>query len=179
MTGGIRLVQATYKIVSWRLNNFLFYISFMKTSDPSPTTAMTTLPKALRWARIVAAVAVARLIGLILISGEQSGIPAYYANTFGVGDALVGLTAIPVAYALGRGGIRTYGLAVGWAIAGILDILYAIAIAGQAPGLLTSVSNYLGVGLVVLPIALIIQFVVLALLLTPSVSRYMARKSGA
>jgi hypothetical protein len=148
----------------------------MNTSMSGGPATLVQPPKLLRWARIVSAVAVTRLIGLILLSGLQKGvIPAYYATTFGAGDVLVGITAIPVAYALGRGGIRAYALAVAWAVGGILDILYATAIASQAPGLFASVSDFLGAGLIVLPIALIIQFVVLVFLLSPSVSRYMTR----
>jgi hypothetical protein len=142
--------------------------------------SMPTAPKAFRWARILTGVAVIRVIGLILISGQQSGaIPTYYAYTFASGDLLVGITAIPLAWALGRGGLRTYGLAVAWAVAGELDLLYAFAIASQATGLFSSLSSFLGVGLIILPIGLILQLAILALLLTPSVPRHMARSSTA
>ena len=131
-------------------------------------------PKALRYARIVAAIAVTRLIGLVLLTAPSSTIPSYYSMTFGLGDALTGVFALPVAWALGRGGIRTYALAMTWAFAGFIDLVYAVTIATQA-GLFNAVGNFLGAGIIILPIAIIVQLVVMGLLLTGPVSKYMAR----
>jgi hypothetical protein len=140
--------------------------------------ALASAPRPLRLARIVTAIAASRIVGIALLLGWQNGtIPAYYAVTFAAGDFLVGLTALPLAYALGRGGIRAYGIAVAWCIVGLVDTAYAISIATQA-GLFSAVSDLLGPGIVVLPIAVVIQLVVLALLLDGAVPRYMAREKA-
>jgi len=136
-----------------------------------------SVPKALRYARIIAAIAVTRLIGLLLLSAPISSIPTYYTATFGLGDALTGIFAIPIAWALGRGGVRTYALAITWAFAGLIDLVYAVSIATQA-GLFNAISNFFGAGIVILPISIIIQLIILGLLLTKPVGKYMARSSS-
>ena len=133
-----------------------------------------TAPKALKYAQILAAIAVVRLIGLILFTAPSATIPTYYSTTFALGDTLTGIFALPVAWALGRGGVRTYALATIWAFAGFIDLVYALSIATQA-SLFNAIGNFLGVGLIVLPIAIIIQLAVLGLLLTGPVSQYMAK----
>ena len=132
-------------------------------------------PKALKYARIVAALATSRLIGLLLLTAPTTSIPSWYSITFGIGDVLTGIFAIPVAWALGRGGVRIYALAATWAALGFLDLVYAVAISTQVPGLYAGVSNFFGVGIIILPIAMVIQLVVLILLLTPPVAKYMGR----
>ena len=133
-----------------------------------------SVPKALRYARIFAGIAVIRLIGLVLFTAPSTSIPSYYSTTFGLGDVLTGVFALPVAWALGRGGIRTYALATTWAFVGFIDLVYAVTIATQA-GLFNAISNFFGTGIIILPIAMIIQLIVLGLLLTGPVSKYMAR----
>ncbi len=134
-------------------------------------------PATLKYARIVAALATSRLIGFVFLTAPSTTIPTWYSTTFAVGDVLTGIFALPVAWALGRGGVRTYALAVAWSLLGFFDLVYAVSIETQS-GIYSGVSNFLGVGIVVLPIAMVIQFVVFMLLMSPSVSRYMARKSA-
>ncbi len=114
-----------------------------------------SVPRLLRYARILAAIAVIRLIGLILLTAPNTTIPTWYTTTFGLGDALTGIFALPVAWILGRRSIRSYALAITWAFAGLIDLLYAISIATEA-GLFNAISNFLGIGIIILPIAIII-----------------------
>ncbi len=133
------------------------------------------MPNALRYARILVAVQVTRLFGLILFSGIQSRVLPNTAALFGVGDALVGVTALPVWYALGRGGLRTYVLAVAWVTFGLVDLIYAV-IDGSLGGQLGALSNLLGVGIVAIPFNIIVQLITFGLLLNKSVLDHMTRR---
>jgi hypothetical protein len=59
------------------------------------------MPEALRYARILVLVEIRRTG---LFSGIQSGVLPATAALFGVGDAIVALTAIPVWYVIGKAG---------------------------------------------------------------------------
>jgi len=132
------------------------------------------MPRALRIVRVLALIEVTRLLGLILFSGIQSGILSASAALFGVGDALVGLTAIPVWYALGRGRLRTYALAMAWVTFGLVDLVYAV-VDGALSGQFSAISGLLGAGIVAIPINIIIQIVIFGLLLNRSVIDHMSR----
>ena len=139
---------------------------------------MASAPKAFRYARVLVAVEVTRLFGLILFSGIQSGVLPATAALFGAGDALVGITAIPVWYALGSGRMRTYALVVSWVTFGLVDLVYAV-IDGALGGQFGALSTLLGLGILAVPFNIVVQLVTFGLLLSPSVIRYMARNSAA
>jgi len=132
------------------------------------------MPRAFRIVRVLALIEVTRLLGLILFSGIQSGILSASAALFGVGDALVGLTAIPVWYALGRGRLRTYALVMAWVTFGLVDLVYAV-VDGALSGQSSAISSLLGAGIVAIPINIIIQIVIFGLLLNRSVIDHMSR----
>lgn len=133
----------------------------------------TSIPKALRYARILVAIQVTRLLGLILFSGIQSGLLPATAALFGVGDGLVGITAIPVWYVLGRGRTRTYVLAIAWVTFGLVDLIYAV-VDGALGGQLGALNSLLGVGIVAVPFNIVVQLATFGLLVTRSVSSYMS-----
>ncbi len=132
------------------------------------------LPKALRYARILALVELTRFAGLILFVGIQSGRLLASAALFGVGDALVAVTAIPVWYLLGKPGVQRYGLAIAWVTFGIVDLVYAI-VDGALSGQVGALNALLGPGIALIPFNIVVQIVTLGLLLSKSVSAYMAR----
>jgi hypothetical protein len=140
--------------------------------------AMPAAPKSLRYVRILVLIQLTRFLGLILFSGIQRGLLPANAALFGVGDALVAITAIPVWYALGRGRVRAYVLAMVWVTFGLVDLIYAV-VDGALSGQFGVLSTLFGLGIVSIPFNVIVQVVTFGLLLTPSVSRYMARDSGA
>jgi hypothetical protein len=110
-----------------------------------------------------------------LLSGLRSGIlPSYYAINFAPGDALVGLTAIPLAYTLGKGSVRTYAIAVGCCFVGIIDIVYPLTVSSLANPT-EAMTKLLGAGILALPVALVIDIAVFALLVTGSVTSYVTR----
>jgi len=132
------------------------------------------MPSALRYARILVAFELTRLVGLILFSGIQRGLLPSRAELYGVGDVLVALTAVPVWYALGKGRMRAYGLAMAWVSFGLVDLLYAIS-DSTLSGQLGAINTLFGPGIVIVPVQVVVQVVTLALLLSRSVSGYMAR----
>ncbi len=146
----------------------------MSTSAQQSTAAMSGAPRALRYARILVLVEVTRLAGLILFSGIQSGLLLASAALFGVGDALVGLTAILVWYVLGKPGVRRYGLAIAWVTFGVVDLVYAV-VDGVLSGQVGALNTLLGPGIALIPFNIVVQLVTLGLLLSRSVSAYMAR----
>ena len=78
-----------------------------------------------------------RILGIVLLWGASQGIlhPAFGIPA-GVGDILIGLTAIPFAYILRKGfSWSKYALVV-WSVLGITDLINAISL-----GLLTSESG--------------------------------------
>jgi len=133
-----------------------------------------SVPRALHYARILVAIEITRLFGLILFSGIQNGTLPATSALFGVGDALVGITALPVWYVLGRGRLRTYALVLAWVTFGLVDLIYAV-VDGALAGLLPALSNLLGVGIVAVPFNIAAQLVTFVLLLNKPVLDYMAR----
>ena len=78
-----------------------------------------------------------RILGIVFLWGASQGIlhPAFGIPA-GVGDILIGLTAIPFAYILRKGfSWSKYALVV-WSVLGITDLINAISL-----GLLTSESG--------------------------------------
>ena len=131
-------------------------------------------PRALRYVRILIAIEVTRLLGLILFSGIQNGTLPSTAALFGAGDALVGITALPFWYALRRSGLRTYALTMAWVTFGLVDLIYAV-IDATLGGQTTAIINLLGVGFVAVPFNIAVQLATFVLLLDKSVVNYLAK----
>lgn len=75
-----------------------------------------------------------RTIGLVfLILLALGQVPAHFALPAGWGDIALGVTAPVVALALARGATGARGLAVGWNVVGLLDLVVAV---GMGTGLL-------------------------------------------
>lgn len=70
-----------------------------------------------------------RVIGVVFIIAWAAGrMPAIFALPAGVGDVAVGLAAPFVAARLGDGTLRSRRIAIGWNIAGIVDLAMAVAL---------------------------------------------------
>lgn len=74
---------------------------------------------------------------MFLVAYGQRLMPAEFALPAGVGDILVGITALPVAYALARMARRARSVAVAWNVIGIGDLVLAVTL-----GFLTSPSPF-------------------------------------
>ncbi len=102
-------------------------------------TLKSVLPATIKYARILIAIQIVRFIGLALIPGLQSGaLPATFVIPATVGDSLTAITAPLVAFALGRGGVKTWGVAIVWNALGLADLLNAVSL-----GSLTGSTAYL------------------------------------
>ncbi len=70
-----------------------------------------------------------RVFGIaFVVAWLAGGVPGMFALPAGLGDTLVGLLALPVALLLHSGAHGARGLAVGWNVLGILDLLDAITL---------------------------------------------------
>jgi hypothetical protein len=78
---------------------------------------------------LLVAVQTYRILGVVFLLGMTQGIfePAF-AIPAGVGDILVGVTAIPVAIFLWRGYSWSKNTAVVWSVLGITDLVYAVTL---------------------------------------------------
>ncbi len=132
------------------------------------------IPSALRYVKILVLIELTRFAGLILFSGIQSGRLAASAALFGVGDALVALTAIPIWYALGKPGVRRYGLAIAWVTFGVVDLVYAV-VDGALSGQVGALNTLLGPGIALIPFNIVVQLVAFGLLFSKPVSVYMTK----
>jgi hypothetical protein len=135
----------------------------------------TKAPKLLMYIRILMLVEITRLAGLLFLTIPNETVPAYFTLPFGLGDTLTGVFAVILALALGKGGVRTYGMAVAWSVFGVLDGLLGLGVAINS-GLMPTISGILGPALIILPVGLVIGVVVFFLLMTKSVSQYLAHK---
>lgn len=69
-----------------------------------------------------------RVVGAIfLYLYGSNGLPGVFAMPAGIGDVLVGIAAIVVAYVIVRGYAGSRGLIIAWNIAGIGDLVVAVA----------------------------------------------------
>ncbi len=119
-----------------------------------------------------------RLLGsLLIVAGFNGTLPSYFAVPFGIGDTTIGLTALPVAYMLGRGGVRTYALALVWDVTGLADLLLAAGVTTFG-GIFAAVNSFFGPGIVLLPIDIVLHFVILGLLLSAPVASHFAAKNS-
>src|SRR6476661_3596319 len=110
-------------------------------------------------------VQVYRVLGVMfVVLLAQGQLPGHFAEPAGWGDIFVGLTAVPVALALGRrvAGART--LAGAWNVLGLLDLVVAVGMGTGflAPYLMPGVGSRLGAAAAmgVFPLILVPTFVV-------------------
>ncbi len=96
-----------------------------------------------RFARILIGIQIFRFVGLAFVTGLQNGtLPATFVIPASTGDTLTAITAPIVAFAMGRGGMRTWGLALVWNALGLADLLNAVSLGSLAGSTLTIVANY-------------------------------------
>ena len=87
-------------------------------------------PSILKYARVLIAVQVLRLIGLSLIPLLQNNaLPASFVIPTVIGDTSTAVTAPVIAYSLGRGGRRTWAASLVWNGLGLIDLFYAQTLA--------------------------------------------------
>lgn len=88
--------------------------------------------------RVVVGLHFWRIIGLDFVLRYAEGrLPAGFALPAGINDIIIGLTAIPLALAIGRGGPSVRKWFVAWNIFGLLDLFSAIGL-----GILHSPSSF-------------------------------------
>jgi len=112
--------------------------------EGKPERSMTgTLPRTVRYARILIGIQIFRLIGLVFVFGLRNGtLPATFVIPASTGDALTAVTALIVAFAMGRGGMRTWALALVWNALGLADLLNAVSLASLTGSTANIVANY-------------------------------------
>src|SRR5437867_4252228 len=66
--------------------------------------------------------------GIFLVAWAQGRLAGIFALPAGIGDVMVGLLALPIAYYLAAGGRGGRGAAIAWNIFGIADLVDAVAI---------------------------------------------------
>ncbi len=141
--------------------------------ERSPQTPMMgTLPRTVRYVRILIGIQIFRLIGLAFISGLQNGtLPATFVIPVSTGDALTAITAPIVAFALGRGGVRTWAAAIVWNALGLADLLNAFSLGSLTGSTANLAANYSFVFLGVTA-GVLFHIVATALLLRKSTTDY-------
>ena len=127
--------------------------------------ATTGLPSTIRYARILIAIQIYRLIGLIFIVPLQNGnLPASFVIPAATGDALTGITAPIIAYALRKGGPKTWAAALVWNALGLADLFNAVSL-GSLTGSATYILNNLAFILVGVTLGIILHITATILLL--------------
>lgn len=107
-----------------------------------------------------------RVIGIVFLWGVSQGIlPPAFGIPAGVGDVLIGVTAIPFAYFLRKGfGWSKYAL-VAWSVLGIADLVNAVSLglitASAFPGSTMTTFPWVLVPTVGVPLALILHGITL------------------
>lgn len=109
----------------------------------SPQTLMMGRPKVVTFVRILIGIQTFRLIGLVFVTGLQKGtLPATFVIPASTGDTLTALTAPILAYAVGRGAMRTWGVALVWNALGLADLLNAVSLAYLTGSTANIFANY-------------------------------------
>ncbi len=122
------------------------------------------LPRTVRYARILIGIQIFRLIGLAFVLGLRNGtLPATFVIPASTGDALTAVTAPIVAFAMGRGGMRTWAVALVWNALGLADLLNAVSLGSLTGSTANIVANYSFV-LVGVPAAVLFHIAATALL---------------
>lgn len=99
----------------------------MHSNNPKESSGALSI---IKYARVLIAVQVLRLIGLSLIPLLQNNtLPASFVIPTVIGDTSTAVTAPVIAYALGRGGPRTWAAALVWNSLGLVDLFYAQTLA--------------------------------------------------
>ncbi len=100
------------------------------TVQSSRSTKSSGPPAILKYARVLIAVQVLRLIGLSLIPLLQNNtLPDSFIIPTVIGDISTAVTAPVIAYALGRGGPKTWAASLVWNSLGLADLFYAQTLA--------------------------------------------------
>src|SRR2546425_10176213 len=112
--------------------------------EGKPQTPMTgRLPRAVRYARILIGIQIFRLIGLAFVSGLQNGtLAATFVIPASTGDTLTAVTAPMVAFALGRGGMRTWPAALVWDARGLSDLGKAVSLGSLTGSTPIKIANH-------------------------------------
>jgi hypothetical protein len=114
-----------------------------------------------------------RVIGIVFLWGVSQGIlPPAFGIPAGVGDVLIGVTAIPFAYFLRKGfGWSKYALVV-WSVLGIADLVNAVSL-----GLITA-SAFRGSTMTTFPWVLVPTVGVPLALIPHGITLYRLRYTG-
>jgi hypothetical protein len=117
--------------------------------------------------------------GVFLVEWSRGEISSIFALPAGIGDTLVGLLALPVAYLLSRNTANSRRLAIAWNILGIADLLMAVSIGSlSAPGpLQLIVPDRPNVALGTFPTVMIPAFAVPSSILLHALSLRQLRRS--
>ena len=96
-----------------------------------------------KFARTLIGVQLFRVVGLLFVYGLQNGtLPAAFVLPASTGDTLIAITGPILAYWLGRGGIRTWAVALVWNGLGLADLANAVALGAITGSTPTIVANY-------------------------------------
>jgi hypothetical protein len=115
---------------------------------------------------ILVAVHTWRIVGIAFLWGVSQGIlPPAFGISAGVGDILIGVTAIPFAYILRKGfSWSKYALVV-WSVLGIADLVNAISLglitASELPGSTMTTFPWILIPIMGVPLALILHGITL------------------
>jgi hypothetical protein len=115
---------------------------------------------------ILVAVHTWRIVGIAFLWGVSQGIlPPAFGISAGVGDILIGVTAIPFAYFLRKGfSWSKYALVV-WSVLGIADLVNAISLglitASELPGSTMTTFPWILIPIMGVPLALILHGITL------------------
>lgn len=153
---------------------------FAVTRSAVLTAALDAAP--LSW---LVGIQVYRVLGLVfLLAWSRGFLPGYFALPAGIGDAIVGVLAIPLALALRSNSTFVRRLALGWNILGIVDLVNAVGMGvtsavvqlqAASPGGSASVSS----PLLLYPLVLVPTFGVPLALILHSLSIRQLRRRGA
>jgi len=144
------------------------------------TAALDAAP--LSW---LVGIQVYRVLGLVfLLAWARGFLPGYFALPAGIGDALVGLLAIPLALGLRSNSPFVRRLALGWNILGIVDLVNAVSMGVtsavvQLQAAPSSSSAAAGSPLLLYPLVLVPTFGVPLALILHSLSIRQLRRRGA
>lgn len=109
--------------------------------------------------------------GIFLYLYAYALLPGAFALPAGIGDVLVGIAALPVAYAVARGYAGARGLVIAWNIAGTGDLVVAVAtgftsspgryqlLAFEAPNTLIGAYPLVMIPLFVVPLSILLHVV--------------------
>ena len=137
--------------------------------------AATGLPNTIKYARIIIAIQLYRLVGLVFIIPLQNGnLPASFVIPAATGDTLTAITAPIIAYALGRGGPKTWAAALVWNALGLADLFNAVSL-GSLTGSSTYIFNNYAAILIGVTLGIILHITATILLLRKQTTNHILR----